>query len=77
MDAEQIKQLLATELSGCDIHVQLEGSHCQITVVGELFEGVRPVKCQQMVYAGLNQLIADGTLHAVTINALTPAEQSA
>lgn len=76
MDAEQIKQLLTAELTGCEIQVQVEGSHCQVTAVGDIFEGVRPVKRQQMVYAGLSQQIADGTIHAVNIKALTPAESA-
>jgi acid stress-induced BolA-like protein IbaG/YrbA len=76
MDPEQIKQLLLAELPGCEIQVQVEGSHCQVVVVGDVFEGVRPVKRQQMVYAGLNQQIADGTIHAVNISALTPAEST-
>ncbi len=76
MDAEQIKQLLAAELTGCDIQVQVEGSHCQVIAVGDIFDGVRPVKRQQMVYAGLRQQIAEGSIHAVNIKALTPAENA-
>jgi acid stress-induced BolA-like protein IbaG/YrbA len=33
---------------------------------------MRPVARQQRVYAPLANLIADGTLHAVNISALTP-----
>ena len=77
MQAEEIRQLLETELSGCEVKVSTEGSHCNITVIGAIFEGVTTVKRQQMVYAGLKQLIADGTIHAVNIKALTPAEYSA
>lgn len=77
MEAEQIKQLLVAELPGCDIQVKTEGSHCQVVAIGEIFEGLRPVKRQQMVYAGLSQQIADGSIHAVNITALTPAEHSA
>ena len=76
MDAEQIKQLLQAELPDCEIQVQVEGSHCQVVAVGDIFEGVRPVKRQQMVYAGLSQQIADGTIHAVNITAQTPSEHS-
>ena len=76
MDAVEIKRLLEAELADCEVQVQVEGSHCQVTVVGDIFAGVRPVKRQQMVYAGLSQQIADGTIHALNINALTPAEHS-
>ena len=77
MQEEQIKQLLDSALPGCDVEVLVEGSHCTVTVIGEVFEGLRPVKRQQMVYAGLSQQIADGSIHAVNITALTPAEHSA
>ena len=36
--------------------------------------GLRPVRRQQLVYAAVNDLIRDGSLHAINIKALTPAE---
>ncbi|MCR9278431.1 MAG: BolA/IbaG family iron-sulfur metabolism protein [Pseudomonadaceae bacterium] len=38
------------------------------------FEGLNRVKRQQAVYACLNDYIADGSLHAVTITAQSPSE---
>lgn len=70
----ELKQLLENSLEGCDIDVLLEGNHLTVTAVGEIFAGLRPVKRQQMVYAPLNELIADGTIHAVNINASAPGE---
>ena len=35
---------------------------------------VRPVRRQQLVYAAVNELIRDGSVHAVNIKALTPDE---
>lgn len=70
----ELKQLLESSLEGCDIDVSLEGNHLTVTAVGEVFAGLRPVKRQQMVYAPLNELIADGTIHAVNINASAPGE---
>jgi acid stress-induced BolA-like protein IbaG/YrbA len=52
--------------------VELDGGHVNITVISADFEGLRPVACQQRVYAPLASLIADGTLHAVNITARTP-----
>ena len=77
MQAEEIKQLLEAALAGCDIEVSTEGSHCSVTVVGDIFEGLRPVKRQQMVYAGLSEQIADGSIHAVNITAQTRSEHAA
>jgi acid stress-induced BolA-like protein IbaG/YrbA len=44
--------------------------------VSEAFEGKSAVKRQQMVYKPLTELITGGTVHAVKISALTPAEQA-
>lgn len=77
MQAEEIKQLLLAELADSDITVSVDGSHVAVTVVSAAFEGLRPVKRQQMVYAALNEQIASGAIHAVNITAQTPAEHSA
>ena len=74
MQADEVKALLAQGLNDCEITVSGEGSHFDILVVGELFAGLRPVKKQQLVYAVLNDQIADGTIHAVNIRTFTPAE---
>ena len=54
-----------------------DGRHFDITVVSSQFEGQRPVKKQQLVYAALNEKIADGTIHAVMMKTLTPTEWQA
>ena len=74
MQTDEIKTLLAQEFTECDITVSGEGNHYDVLIVGEVFAGLRPVKKQQMVYAVLGDLIADGTMHAVNIRTYTPAE---
>lgn len=74
MDAATVKVLLQTHLPGCEFQVQGEGSHYDIVAIGDVFEGQRPVKKQQIVYAALNEHIADGTIHAVNIRTFTPSE---
>ena len=77
MDASAVKELLQNHLSDCEIHVQGEGSHYDIAVIGAMFEGLRPVKKQQLVYAAMQDRIADGSIHAVNIRTYTPAEWQA
>ena len=74
MQAQELKTLLAQELEGCDVEVHAEGNHYDILVVGEVFEGLRPVQKQQAVYRVLNPYIANGSIHAVNIRTFTPAE---
>lgn len=74
MDAAAVEALLRAQLEECEFQVQGEGSHYEITAIGAVFAGMRPVKKQQLVYAALSEQIADGSIHAVNIRTFTPAE---
>lgn len=74
MDADSVKALLQDHLPDCEIQVEGEGSHYDITAIGEVFEGMRPVKKQQLVYGALTAQISDGSIHAVNIQTFTPAQ---
>ena len=74
MDAATVKALLQAHLQDCEIQVQGEGSNYDITAIGAMFEGLRPVKKQQLVYGALSEEIADGSIHAVNIRTYTPVE---
>ena len=77
MDAASAKVLLQNNMQDCEFQVQGEGSHYDIAAIGDVFEGLRPVKRQQLVYAALKDNIADGSIHAVNIRTFTPAEWQA
>jgi acid stress-induced BolA-like protein IbaG/YrbA len=77
MDAATVKQLLQNHLDDCEFHVQGEGNHYDIIAIGEVFEGLRPVQKQQLVYGALNECIADGSVHAVNIRTYTPQQWQA
>ena len=64
MDAATVEALLRDHLAECDIAVNGEGANYDITVIGEVFEGMRPVKKQQLVY---------GALSSCTVNFESPA----
>ncbi|CAM4298024.1 BolA family protein [Vreelandella rituensis] len=74
MQPNEVKSLLESRLDGCDVHVQGEGCNFQVVAVGDAFEGLSPVKRQQLVYAALSDEIASGALHAVSIKTYTPAQ---
>jgi len=77
MDAATLRQLLQDHLEECEIHVRGEGNHFDITAIGDVFEGLRPVRKQQLVYGALSDCIADGSVHAVNIRTYTPTEWQA
>ncbi|HID48238.1 MAG TPA: BolA family transcriptional regulator [Chromatiales bacterium] len=74
MKTEDIEQRIRAGLPGCQVTVTGDGSHFEVTVVGEEFADLPSVKRQQRVYATVNDLITSGALHALTIKAYTPAE---
>ena len=74
MSPDEIKQILTAGIQAEHIEVTGDGQHFDLLVVSHAFEGLRPVKKQQLVYAVLNDKITDGSLHAVNMQTLTPAE---
>lgn len=74
MQVEEIKRLLESHLSDCEVEVSGDGSHFDVTVIGDVFEGLNAVKKQQLVYGGLGDQIADGSIHAVNIKTFTRSE---
>lgn len=66
---EQITELLLAEFAGADIQLALDGNRALIEISHEKFADLSRVARQQAVYACINDLIASGELHAVTIRA--------
>ena len=74
MQVEDVKSLVTEAIPECELDVTIEGSHVHLTVVSEAFEGLNPVKKQQLVYGALQQSIASGDIHAVHMKTYTPAQ---
>ncbi|MFO7528181.1 BolA/IbaG family iron-sulfur metabolism protein [Marinobacter sp.] len=74
MDAAEVTKLVEEALPGCEVQVQVDGTHYMVVVVGEVFEGLPTIKRQQMINKALFQHIMDGTIHALHPRAFTPAE---
>ena len=77
LDSDQIKELLSSRLPGCEISVGGEGGKFEVTAVGAVFSGLNAVKRQQKIYAILNDHIASGAIHAVTMRLFTADEYAA
>mgnify|MGYP001423823549 FL=1 len=74
MQPSDVKALLESRVDGCEFHIQGEGCNFQVIAVGEVFEGMSPVKRQQLIYGALADEIASGALHAISIKTFTPAQ---
>lgn len=77
MNPEEIKQIIESGLEGSKATITADGNKYEATIISEAFEGLSPVKKHQLVYALLNQHIASGVIHALSIKAYTPAEWEA
>ena len=76
MLATEVLALLESEDTGWTFTVQGEDRNFQIEAVSADFETMTRVKRQQAVLRLIADEIAEGTLHAITIIALTPEEKS-
>lgn len=71
---DEIARAVRERMPDARVEAAVDGNRALITVVSSAFEGMSRVKKQQAVYACIDHFIKDGTLHAVTIRALTPDE---
>lgn len=72
---EEIARSIRERLPDARVEAAVEGNRALITVISAEFEGMSRVRRQQAVYGCIDGLIADGTLHAVSIRALTPDQE--
>ncbi len=74
LDLRDLEDRVRRQIQGCEVVAETDGYYVSVRVVSDSFEGVRAVKRQQEIYGAFSDLIADGTLHAVNIEALAPSE---
>jgi acid stress-induced BolA-like protein IbaG/YrbA len=74
MTPQQIQQLIATQMPEAQVEVSGGEGKFVANVTSDVFEGLMPIKRHKLVYACVNDQIASGELHALTIVAKTPTE---
>lgn len=73
----RISEILEQALPGSRAETRdLTGTndHFAVTIIGEVFEGKSPVARHRLVYGALGQWVTTGEIHALSIQAFTPAE---
>jgi acid stress-induced BolA-like protein IbaG/YrbA len=70
---EEITRRVRDAIADATVSVAVDGNRAMIDVVSPVFSDLSRVKKQQLVYACIEDLIASGDLHAVTIKADIPA----
>jgi len=70
---KEITRRVRDAIADATVSVAVDGNRAMIDVVSPVFSDLSRVKKQQLVYACIEDLIASGDLHAVTIKADIPA----
>ena len=74
MNADDLIAFLQQHYPDAFIQAANQGNKFDVRVVDESFEGKRSLQRQQAIYALVNDKIANGDIHALNIQALTPSE---
>ncbi|HIM54498.1 MAG TPA: BolA/IbaG family iron-sulfur metabolism protein [Gammaproteobacteria bacterium] len=76
MTLEEIQAKLEAGVEGSTVTMEGDGCNCSTLVVSPIFEGMSLLARQRMVLASVRENIDSGELHALSIKARTPAENS-
>ncbi len=73
---DEISQKIRANIDVTSVSVELDGNRALIEVVSTAFADMNRVQKQQAVYACIQEFLADGRLHAVTIKAEVPEDSA-
>lgn len=76
MTLEEIQAKLEASVEDSTVTMEGDGCNCSTLVVSPIFEGMSLLARQRMVLAAVRENIDSGELHALSIKARTPAENS-
>tara|TARA_E500000178_G_C16338471_1_gene452202 strand:- start:31 stop:288 length:258 start_codon:yes stop_codon:yes gene_type:complete len=74
MVADELLALIQERAADIKFSVNGEGKNFSIEAISERFENMSRLQRQKEVFKLIKDLISDGTLHAISINAFTPEE---
>ncbi len=74
LSTEEIAELIRSEMTNAQVHVQGADAKYQIQVIADEFAGLNAVKRQQRIYRIINPHIASGEIHAVSMQLQTQEE---
>lgn len=77
MLAAEVKKFLEAELPDTRVEIEGEGCNFQLNLISDELAAMPPVKRQQRIYAHLNDWIANGSIHAITMKFFTQADWAA
>lgn len=76
MNNDDLRKLIQENFDGAEVTAEGDGYHHTLKVISLAFTGLSKVKRQQLIYQALHEHITSGELHAISIQALTPQENT-
>lgn len=76
MKPEYIENLIKAGMVGAEVYVEGDGTHFSALVISDAFNGKSRIQKQQMVYDTVRKQLMDGSLHALSVKAMTPDQAS-
>lgn len=74
MQSEEIKKRIEDGIPNASAYVEGDGTHFSVLVICSSFVGKSRIQKQQLVYDTVRKELMDGSLHALSVKALTPEE---
>lgn len=74
MEPLEVKNLIQEGMNTELVKVHGDGKHFTAIVVSNTFVNINKLERQRLVFATLQKVLADNTLHAITIKTFTPDE---
>lgn len=74
MTESEIQALLLVKIPDAQLELEINGNSFMLKIVSDAFDGLRPLKRQQLVYSCIDKQIKSGEMHAVTMRLYTVAE---
>ena len=75
MNKTLMEKVLTEALPDCQFIIENQDNKYAITAKGKVFAGLNTVERHKLIYQQINPFIEDGSVHAVSIKALTPEER--
>jgi acid stress-induced BolA-like protein IbaG/YrbA len=76
MTESEVVARIQQALPAAQVVVSGENCHLTLTIVSEFFEGKSLLARHRMIQALFQSELADGSLHALSLQTKTPAEQA-
>lgn len=74
MDNKTLKLHIKKYVQLQKLHLTGDKNHIHIIAIGEVFNGIKNIQRQKMIYKPLTPYIIEKKIHAVTIDVFTPQE---